>query len=181
MIVCNVRKTEKRHKCTNMGKLKRLELWWQLYVTSQPERDVRNNRPLDFCWTECTTFSQTARRTNHSKLRSASRHGHRPPPTLLQVFRCFPLCRKSRISPWPLPTTFIPHRYECVMPPFHSLYPEALNKPLIIQYHFPPDNFYSGRILSFCNLMPCILVQFWHLPEEICRPHFQRRTIPVVV
>jgi hypothetical protein len=47
-------KTEKRHECTNMGKLKRLELWWQLYVTSQPERDVRNIRPLDFCWTECT-------------------------------------------------------------------------------------------------------------------------------
>jgi hypothetical protein len=25
-----------------------------IYVTSLPERDVRNIRPLDFCWTECT-------------------------------------------------------------------------------------------------------------------------------
>jgi hypothetical protein len=165
-----------------MGKLKRLELWWQLYVTSLPERDVRNIRPLDFCWTVSTTFSQTARRTSYSKLRFVSRHGHRPPPNLPQIFRCFPLCTKSRISPWPLPTTFIPHRYELVMPPFHSLHPEALNKPLIIQYQFPPDNnFYIGRILFFCNLMPCILVRFWHLSEEIRCPHFQRRTIPVVV
>jgi len=43
--------TEKRHECTNMGKVKRLELWWQLYVTPLPERDVRNFRLLDFCWT----------------------------------------------------------------------------------------------------------------------------------
>jgi len=47
-------KTEKGHECTNMGKVKRLELWWQLYVTWLPERDVQNIRPLDFCWTECT-------------------------------------------------------------------------------------------------------------------------------
>ena len=37
-----------------MGKVKRLEFWWQLYVTSLPERDARNIRRLDFCWTECT-------------------------------------------------------------------------------------------------------------------------------
>jgi len=37
-----------------MGKVKRLELCWQLYLTSLPVRDVRNVRPLDFCWTECT-------------------------------------------------------------------------------------------------------------------------------
>jgi len=37
-----------------MGKVKRLELWWQLYVTSLPGRDERNIRPLDFCWAECT-------------------------------------------------------------------------------------------------------------------------------
>jgi hypothetical protein len=51
---CNEWKREKRHECTNMGKVKRLELWWQLYVTSLPERVVRNIRPLDFCWTEGT-------------------------------------------------------------------------------------------------------------------------------
>ena len=33
-----------------MGKVKRIELWWLLYVTSLPERDVRSIRPLDFCW-----------------------------------------------------------------------------------------------------------------------------------
>jgi len=33
---------------------KRLELWWQLYRTSLPERDVRNITPMDFCSTECT-------------------------------------------------------------------------------------------------------------------------------
>ena len=31
-----------------MGKVKRLELCWQLYVTALPERDVRNIRPLVF-------------------------------------------------------------------------------------------------------------------------------------
>jgi len=44
----------KCHECTNMGKVKELKLWWQLYVTSLPEWDVRDIRPLDFCWTECT-------------------------------------------------------------------------------------------------------------------------------
>jgi len=47
-------KTEKRHECANMGKVKRLELWWQLYRTSIPARDLENFRPMDFCWTECT-------------------------------------------------------------------------------------------------------------------------------
>jgi hypothetical protein len=37
-----------------MRKLKRLELWWQLYVTWLPVRDLENFRPLDFCWTEGT-------------------------------------------------------------------------------------------------------------------------------
>jgi hypothetical protein len=54
VIDCNERKPEKRLECTNMGKLKRLELWWQLYVMSLSERDLRNFRSLDFCWTECT-------------------------------------------------------------------------------------------------------------------------------
>jgi len=53
VIDCNERKTEKRHKFTNMGKVKQLELWWQLYL-SLPEWDVWNIMPLDFCWTECT-------------------------------------------------------------------------------------------------------------------------------
>ena len=57
MIVCNEWKTEKRHECTNMGKLKRLELWWQLYVTWLPVRDLENIRPLDFCWTEGYIYS----------------------------------------------------------------------------------------------------------------------------
>ena len=54
VVDCNEWKTEKRHECTNMGKVKGLEFWWQLYRTSLPERDSRNIRPLDFCWTECT-------------------------------------------------------------------------------------------------------------------------------
>jgi len=55
VIDCNEWKTEKRHECANMGKVKRLELRWQLYRTSLPVRDLENFRPLDFCWTECTT------------------------------------------------------------------------------------------------------------------------------
>jgi len=31
---CNEWKTEKGHDCTNMGKVKGLELWWQPYVAS---------------------------------------------------------------------------------------------------------------------------------------------------
>ena len=54
MIDCNEWRTEKRHECANMGKVKRLELWWQLYRTSLPVRDFENFRPMDFCWHECT-------------------------------------------------------------------------------------------------------------------------------
>ena len=54
MIDCNEWKTEKRQKCANMGKVKRLELRWQLYCTSLPVRDLENFRRMDFCATECT-------------------------------------------------------------------------------------------------------------------------------
>ena len=52
LIVMNGR--EKRHECANMGKVKRVELWWQLYVAWLPVRELENFRPLDFCWTEVT-------------------------------------------------------------------------------------------------------------------------------
>ena len=58
MIDCNEWKTEKRHECANMGRLKRLELWWQLYRTSLPVRNLENFRPMDFCWTVCTKTSR---------------------------------------------------------------------------------------------------------------------------
>ena len=54
MIDCNEWRTEKRHECANMGKVIRLELWWQLYRTSLPVWDLENFRPMDFCWHECT-------------------------------------------------------------------------------------------------------------------------------
>ena len=57
VIDCNEWKTEKRNECANTGKVKRLELWWQLYHTSHPVRDLENFRPMDFCSTECT-FSE---------------------------------------------------------------------------------------------------------------------------
>ena len=38
-----------------MGKVKRLELWWQLYRTSLPVWDLENFRPMDVCWRECTS------------------------------------------------------------------------------------------------------------------------------
>ena len=37
-----------------LGKVKRLELWWQLYRTSLPVWYLENFRPMDFCWHECT-------------------------------------------------------------------------------------------------------------------------------
>jgi hypothetical protein len=37
-----------------VGKVKWLELWWQLYVTWLPVLDLGNFRLFDFCWTECT-------------------------------------------------------------------------------------------------------------------------------
>jgi len=55
VIDCNEWRTEKRHECANMGKVKRLELWWQLYRTSLPVWDLENFRPMDFYWHECTT------------------------------------------------------------------------------------------------------------------------------
>jgi len=56
MIDCNEWKTEKHHVCTNMGKVKWFELWWQLYVTWLPVQDFQNFRLLDFCWTEGTKY-----------------------------------------------------------------------------------------------------------------------------
>ena len=55
MIDCNEWRTEKRHECANMGKVERLELWWQLYRTSFPVWGLENFRPMDFCWHECTS------------------------------------------------------------------------------------------------------------------------------
>ena len=57
MIDCNEWRTEKRHECANMGKVKRLELWWQLYRTSLPVWDLENFSPMDFCWHERTSFT----------------------------------------------------------------------------------------------------------------------------
>ena len=54
MIDCNEWRTEKRHECANMGKVKQLELWRQLYRTSLPVWDLENFRPMDFCWHKCT-------------------------------------------------------------------------------------------------------------------------------
>jgi len=53
VIDCIGGKTEKRHEFTNMRKIEGLELWCQTYVTWLSERDVRNIRPLHFCWTDC--------------------------------------------------------------------------------------------------------------------------------
>ena len=58
VIDCNEWRTEKRHECANMGKVKRLEFWWQLYRTSFPVWDLENFRPMDFCWHECTAAVQ---------------------------------------------------------------------------------------------------------------------------
>ena len=58
MIDCNKWRTEKRHECAHMGKVKRLELWWQLYRTSLPVWDLENFRPMDFCWHECTSVGE---------------------------------------------------------------------------------------------------------------------------
>jgi len=54
VIDCNEWRTEKRHECANMGKVKWLQLWWQLYSTSLLVWDLENFRPMDFCWHECT-------------------------------------------------------------------------------------------------------------------------------
>ena len=62
MIDCNEWRTEKRHECANMGKVKRLELWWQVYGTSLPVWDLENFRPMDFFWHECTVVMVWLRR-----------------------------------------------------------------------------------------------------------------------
>jgi hypothetical protein len=67
VIYCNEWKTEKRHEFTNMAKLKRLELWWQLHVTWLPERDVRNIRPIDFCLSVGDLFVSS--QTDHQQTR----------------------------------------------------------------------------------------------------------------
>ena len=67
MIDCNEWRTEKRHECTNMGKVKRLELWWQLYRTSFPVWDLENFRPMDFCWHECTRYFNCLRWTTKER------------------------------------------------------------------------------------------------------------------
>jgi len=58
VIDCNEWKTKKWHECANMGKVKLLELWWQLYRTSFLVWNLENFRPMEFCWHECTYISQ---------------------------------------------------------------------------------------------------------------------------
>ena len=58
-----------------MGKVKRLELWWQLYVTWLPERDVRNIRPMDFGSTEWTLIFDAIQQVK----RLAYRNRMKPP------------------------------------------------------------------------------------------------------
>jgi hypothetical protein len=67
-LVLNEWKTEKRQECTNLGKVKRLELWWQLYVTSLPERDILNIRSLDFCQSVPSTTTRSANNCIYSIL-----------------------------------------------------------------------------------------------------------------
>jgi hypothetical protein len=53
---------ERQRKATNRqtrGNDEGLELWRQAYVTWFPEKDVRNCKPLDFCWSECTLLPLT--------------------------------------------------------------------------------------------------------------------------
>jgi len=54
-----------------MGKVKRLELWGQLYRTSLPVWDLENFRPMDFCWHECTSAMIVV--GNHKKVSSCTR------------------------------------------------------------------------------------------------------------
>jgi len=67
VIDCNEWRTQKRHECANMGKVERLELWWQMYRTSLPVWDLENFRPMYFCWQECTYFERNTetRLCNH--------------------------------------------------------------------------------------------------------------------
>ena len=77
MIDCNEWKTEKHHEWTNKGK-KRLELWWQLYRTWLPERDVQNITPMDFVWLSVPYGSQDRSVDIVARLRAGlfdSRHG----------------------------------------------------------------------------------------------------------
>jgi len=48
-----------------MGKVKRLELWWQLYHTSLPVWDLENFRPMNFCWHECTLLHSLQDKAMH--------------------------------------------------------------------------------------------------------------------
>ena len=68
MIDCNEWRTERRHECANMGKVKRLELWWELYRTSLPVWDLENFRPMDFCWHEYTSTSMCS----HASIKPAT-------------------------------------------------------------------------------------------------------------
>ena len=57
-----------------MGKVKRLELWWQLYRTSLPVWDLEDFRPMDFCWHECAGGESGAIRRGELSHRQAVIH-----------------------------------------------------------------------------------------------------------
>ena len=71
LIVMNGRQ-KKLNECTNMGKVKRLKFWWQLYVMSLPEQDVWNFRLLEFCCTECTYYMCSCTLHCHHTLHSVT-------------------------------------------------------------------------------------------------------------
>jgi len=90
-------RTEKRHECANMGKVKRLALWWQLYRTSFPVWDLETFRPMDFCWQECTYTCGNLH--NHKKpvrTRESGRNSNQTPQEYIQKRCCLnhPLLRQ---------------------------------------------------------------------------------------
>jgi len=135
-------------ECTNMGKVKRLELWWKLYVTSLPERDVRNIRPLGFCWTECTL--------------SAGGNGHSR--------RCRVCCSTMEVTYFCCLSNF---SSICVWLPF-ILEPNAL-PPLrrsFICLHFFCNTAHSAARLIFNNVVYVTLKQL--LVRYCCHPSILR-------
>jgi len=60
VIDCNEWRTEKRHECANVGKVKRLEVWWQLYRTSLPVWDFRKFQADGFLLTRVCKRSTSA-------------------------------------------------------------------------------------------------------------------------
>jgi hypothetical protein len=168
-----------------MGKVKRLELWWQLYRTSPLVWDLENFWPMDFCWTECTCGQESqSAKCSSKQLQSWNQHCDIN-TTRLILYEGTKLCLSANAAQT-LTNTCLQHPYQsiCTLPtlPYSSLLQVSSRKSwwtwAILIYFYSPSGmtfnlqpWYSSSLTSY-DKWPSTLGNFELLKSnDYTNPH----------